>query len=235
MWLQRMGGVAVVKNPYSNAGQGVYTITNDAELADFMASEQRYGRFIVQALIGNFAWSSTGSAGRFYHLGTVPNKKSHIYAADLRFMVGCGPDGFFPVAIYARRARKPLPAMLDGSATSWEILGTNLSVKEKDGWSTETDRLLLMDSRDFNKLGLGLDDLIEGYLQTVFAVTAIDRMASTLLTQKGKFRRKFFGSLNPDEALLDEIVTSQGVTTAPDGVTASDTASSPEQGRGADV
>ena len=27
MWVQRMGGIAVVKVPYSNAGQGVYTIT----------------------------------------------------------------------------------------------------------------------------------------------------------------------------------------------------------------
>ncbi len=37
-----------------------------------------------------------------------------------------------------------------------------------------------MDSRDFNRLGLGLDDLIEAYLQTVLAVTSIDRMAQGL-------------------------------------------------------
>jgi hypothetical protein len=86
------------------------------------------------------------------------------------------------------------------------MLGTNLSVKTPEGeWTTETERLLLVDSRDFNKLGIGLDDLIEGYLQTVMAVTAIDRMASQLLTSKLVFRRRFFQQLVPDAALVDEI------------------------------
>ncbi|HJK90522.1 MAG TPA: hypothetical protein RMH85_19860 [Polyangiaceae bacterium LLY-WYZ-15_(1-7)] len=205
-WVQRMGGVAVVKNPYSNAGQGVYTITSDAELEAFMESEQRYDRFIVQALIGNLRWSSHGRAGRLYHVGTVPDKRARIYAADLRFMVGGGPSGFFPVAIYARRARKPLEAELPDGASSWEMLGTNLSVKlGENEWKSETERLLLVDSRDFNKLGIGVDDLIEGYLQTVMAVTAIDRMAGQLLTKKGVFRRRFFREMNPDPALADEI------------------------------
>ena len=31
LWVQRMGGVAVVKVPYSNAGQGVYTIASQAD------------------------------------------------------------------------------------------------------------------------------------------------------------------------------------------------------------
>lgn len=207
LWVQRMGGVAVVKNPYSNAGQGVYTITSPTELAAFMDTEQRYGRFIVQALIGNLRWSSHGRQGRLYHVGTVPDKRSRIFAADLRFMVGAGPSGFFPVAMYARRARKPLEAELGEGAASWSMLGTNLSVRREDGaWETETERLLLVDSRDFNKLGLGVDDLIEGYVQTVMAVSAIDRMASQLQTSKGVFRRRLFQSLNPDAALVDEVV-----------------------------
>lgn len=47
LWLETMGGHAVIKVPYSNAGQGVYTITNKQELADFMAIEQHYEKFIV--------------------------------------------------------------------------------------------------------------------------------------------------------------------------------------------
>ena len=173
----------------------------------FMDKDFRYDRFIVQSLVGNSDWSSQMAQGRFYHLGTIPNRRGAIYAADLRFMVGVGEDGFYPLAIYARRARKPLLASLDGSASSWEMLGTNLSVKKEDGsWDTETDRLLLMDSRDFNKLGLGLDDLIEGYIQTVLSVTAIDEMAKQLVTQKGAFRRRLFKSLNPDPALVDDII-----------------------------
>lgn len=206
LWVQRMGGVAVVKVPYSNAGQGVFTITRPQELEAFMDIDHRYDRFIVQALIGNVGWSSRGREGCLYHVGTVPSKKGAIYAADLRFMVGCGPDGFFPVAIYARRAHSPLTSDLDGAPSSWDMLGTNLSQRLPDGsWTTDTERLMLMDSRDFNRLGIGIDDLTDAYLQTVLAVTAIDRMATALTTTKGRFRRRFFSGVNPDPSLAREL------------------------------
>ena len=206
IWVQRMGGIAVVKVPYSNAGQGVYTITNEQELQAFMDVEATYDRFIVQGLVGNSGWSSQTSRGRLYHIGTVPNRRQAIYAADLRFMIGAGQDGFFPVALYSRRARAPLAPNLASGKSSWEMLGTNLSVQLPDGsWTTEPERLLLMDQRDFNRLGIGLDDLIEGYLQSVLAVTAIDEMAQRLISKKKTFRRRLFRSLNPDQALLDEI------------------------------
>lgn len=206
MWVERMGGFAVVKNPYSNAGQGVYTITNDDELDAFMQVDFPYDRFIVQGLVGNYTWSSETSHGRFYHVGTVPNRRGNIFVSDLRFMIGAGPGGFFPVALYARRARTPLAKHLDAAQSSWAMLGTNLSVKHPDGtWTTEPERLVLMDRRDFNKLGLGLDDLIEGYLQTIMAVTAIDEMAQRLVDEDGTFRHDPFRSLNPDPSLVEEI------------------------------
>ena len=207
LWVRRMGGVAVVKSPYSNAGQGVYTIANAAELDELMTLPHPYGRFIVQALIGNSGWSSSGREGRLYHVGTVPDRQSRIHVADLRFMVGVAPDGFYPVALYARRARLPLAATFDGTTSSWDMLGTNLSFKGPDGaFSSDPDRLMLMDSRDFNSLGVGLDELIEGYVQTALAVTAIDRMALQLLNSKLRFRRKLFESLNPDPLLVEEIL-----------------------------
>ena len=210
LWVQRMGGVAVVKNPYSNAGQGVYTITGPAELEAFMESEQAYDVFIVQALIGNLGWSSRSEAGRLYHVGTVPDKRGRIFAADLRMMVGNGPEGFFPVAMYARRARTPLELELRDGASSWDMLGTNLSVKRADGgWDSQTERLVLFDSRDFNKLGVGLDDMIEAYVQTVMSVRAIDELAVQLVTRKGVFRRRFFHTLNPDAALVAEIARTE--------------------------
>lgn len=206
LWVSRMGGIAVVKNPYSNAGQGVWTLASAGELDAFMALEQRYDRFIVQALIGNSGWSSQGRDGRLYHVGTVPNRRAEIHVADLRFMVACSPTGFYPVAMYARRARSPLTREFDPATGSWPMLGTNLSVKRADGgWDSEHKRLLLVDSRDFNRLGLGLDELIEGYVQAVLAVRAIDRMCGTLLTGKGRFRRRLFASLNPDPALTAEV------------------------------
>ncbi len=207
LWVQRMGGVAVVKVPYSNAGQGVYTITSQEELDRFMELQHNYDHYIVQSLIGNSKWSSQSQFGRLFHVGTMPDRKLNLYAADLRFMVAVGPNGFFPVAIYARRARKPLTTELRAGEDSWDMLGTNLSVKEADGsFSTEPERLLLVDSRDFNRLGFGLDDLIESYLQTVMCLVAIDQMAVGLINTKGKFRKKLFQSINPDRRFHEEIM-----------------------------
>ena len=208
LWVERMGGVAVVKVPYANAGQGVYTITSARELEAFMDLEHRYGLFIVQGLVGNLDWSSQTQHGRLYHVGTVPDRKGRIYASDVRFMVGAGVDGFYPLAVYARRARTPLTSRLEGGQDSWSMLGTNLSKQDADGgWTTEPERLLLMDSRDFNRLGVGLDDLTEAYIQTVLAVTAIDEMARRLVNSKGQFRKRFFNTLNPDKSLSDELMT----------------------------
>ncbi len=204
-WINSLGGKAVVKVPYSNAGQGVYTITCKAELDAFMAIEQRYDQFIVQSLIGHPAWSSRTRRGRLFHVGTMPDKRDRLFVADLRVMICAGPEGFHPLAVYARRAREPLSADLT-SASSWDMLGTNLSVKNTDGtWDTETNRLLLMDRKDFNRLGVGLDDLIEAYIQTVMATVAIDRMSAQLYNTKGRFRMRLFKALNDDTALLDEI------------------------------
>lgn len=64
--IDAMGGHGVIKVPYANAGQGIYTITRQQELADFMAERHPYDRFIVQSLIGNPAWSSTTTVRIFW-------------------------------------------------------------------------------------------------------------------------------------------------------------------------
>ena len=79
-------------------------------------------------------------------------------------------------------------------------------MKGQDGeWETDTNRLVLMDRRDFNKLGLGLDDLIEAYIQTVLSMVAIDKMAQSLINKQGKFRMRLFKSLDDDLGLIEEI------------------------------
>jgi hypothetical protein len=208
LWVRTLGDHAVVKNPYSNAGQGVYTITSQAELDAFLESEQRYDQFIVQSLIGNYKWSSSTKSGKLYHVGTIPNRSNRSYVADLRMMVSAGDDGFRPLAIYGRRARQPLSEELGDGVSSWDMLGTNLSVKLDDSgsWDSETNRLVLMDRKDFNQLGVSLDELIEGFVQTVLATLAIDKMAVDLRSSRGSLKAKLFRSLNDDPALLDEIV-----------------------------
>lgn len=44
LWIHSMGGHAVLKVPYSNAGQGVYTITNHDELSNFMNEKHYYDK-----------------------------------------------------------------------------------------------------------------------------------------------------------------------------------------------
>ncbi len=205
LWIQRFGGKAVIKNPYSNAGQGVYTITTEDELNAFMERDYSYDQFIVQSLIGHYEWSSQSQFGKYFHIGTVPNKKGNIYIADLRVMIYSSPEGFKPCAIYARRAKSPLKSEI--TSNSWDVLGTNLSIKlDENKWGSDTNRLMLMDRKDFNALGIGIDDLIEAYFQTVLTVIAIDKMAQNLVNKKGQFRMKLFKSLDNDESLLKEIL-----------------------------
>ncbi|KAG0046774.1 hypothetical protein BGZ83_008057 [Gryganskiella cystojenkinii] len=214
LWLDSMGGHAVVKVPYSNAGQGVYTITNKQELQEFMDTPQHYDKYIVQSLVGNASWSSMTRHGKFYHVGTIPNKKNNTFVTDLRMMVAGNKEGFRPICIYARRARKPLLRHLedDPTITSWEMLGTNLSVKSPSGeWSTEAARLLLMDRKDFNQLGLGVDDMIDAYIQTVLSVVAIDKMCQRLMKDNvdgpgQTFDLELFKALNPDSVLWREVL-----------------------------
>lgn len=210
LWVKKMGGHAVIKVPYSNAGQGVYTIVTKEELDAFMELEFDYDLFIVQSLIGNANWSSITKAGKLYHVGTIPNQKNQTFVADIRMMVSATEKGIKPLCTYARRAAKPLVDNITDSTNSWEMLGTNLSFKQPDGsWGSDTSRLVLMDRRDFNKLGVGLDDLIEAYIQTVLSMVAIDKMAQTLYNKQGKFRMRLFKSLNDDSSLLNEIMVSK--------------------------
>ncbi|KAI9295703.1 hypothetical protein K502DRAFT_364740 [Neoconidiobolus thromboides FSU 785] len=213
LWVDSMGGHAVIKVPYSNAGQGVYCITNAKELEEFMGEDHYYDKFIVQSLVGNASWSSTTRSGKFYHVGTIPNKKVNTFVSDLRVMVTGDEHGFRPVSIYGRRSRKPLIKHLedDLNITSWEMLGTNLSVKlDDDTWATEAQRLLLMDRKDFNQLGIGVDDVIDAYVQTVLSVIAIDKLCQRLMPKEGEFDNELFKALNPDEALLAEMDYAKG-------------------------
>jgi hypothetical protein len=87
------------------------------------------------------------------------------------------------------------------------MLGTNLSIKKPNGdFETDTSRLLLMDMKDFNKLGIAIDDLIDAYVQTCLSTLAIDRMAMRLAKKNGIFDSELYASINPDDGLLKEIM-----------------------------
>ena len=92
------------------------------------------------------------------------------------------------------------------SSSSWGVLGTNLSkMTGPEQWDTEPQRLLMMDRRDYGRLGMGIDDLIESFVQAVLANRAIDDLACQLVKRGGGFRRELFASLNSDPVLMAEI------------------------------
>jgi len=171
-----------------------------------MKSEDHYNQYIVQSLIGNSKWSSLTHQGQLYHVGTVPDSKRNIYVADLRMMImyDFAKGGFAPLAIYARRAKSPLTDHIEGK-DSWDVLGTNLSIKiGPNKWDTDQKRLIICDRKDFSKLGLGVDNLIDAFIQTVLATVAIDKLCTKLVTEDGQFDRDLFYSLNKDDVLLSE-------------------------------
>ena len=89
LWVKKFGGHAVVKVPYSNAGQGVYTILSPKELKEFMDEPHHYEKFIVQSLIGNSQWSSVSSSENgpdhtFFHVGTGKHYLTNWHGSCLR-------------------------------------------------------------------------------------------------------------------------------------------------------
>jgi hypothetical protein len=200
------GGRAVIKDPYSNAGQGVWTVTGPEELRRFLSLPHERGRFLLQELVGHAAWNPGPKRdAALCHVGTKPNAAGQIHAFDLRFMIASQSEGFRPAALYARRARKPLTAEVPPPGSSWGALGTNLSVKTPAGWHTETERLIPMDEAGFETLGLGFDDLVLAFAQTVFATVAIDHMAKRFMPD-GVFNAAAFTALSEDASFSGEIL-----------------------------
>ena len=214
-YVHKMGGHAVIKEPYGNCGVGVYTITNQKELDDFMITPHHYEKFIIQSLVGHASWTTNNKSiddatNDYYHVGTIANENNEIFAYDLRMVATANKDGFLPVSINGRRARKPLIGDLSkldtDNISSWDMLGTNLSIKlDKNVWDTESVRLLLMDNNNFDDLGLSIDDLIDGYIQTVLSIVAIDKMCACLLDENNKFKHDLYKQLNFDDVLFEEL------------------------------
>lgn len=208
--VKQLGGQAVIKVPYSNAGQGVYIIKNDKELRDFLKEDHPYELFIVQEFIGvyNSKNESMNAKKRLFHIGTIPTEKGSVYVSDIRMMVSATSTGLRPIGMYSRRTATPIiSANNDDVTDQTNAFMTNLSFKNPDGtWNLDFDRAMRYDCDGFYRLGLGIDDLIEAFIQTALSTIAIDRMAQALCDEDGQFRDWAFKSLNDDALLLSEIM-----------------------------
>jgi hypothetical protein len=181
---------AVIKIPYSNAGQGVFTIHNEKELDEFMIDARTipYQKYIIQNLVVSS--------------GTRPDNDGNKYVWDLRFMLYSCENGYEPLVMYARKAVSPLVIETDGN--SRDIYLTNLSEKTAAGWTTHSERLIIMDEEEFGSLNIEINNLVDAYFQSLFATIAIDKMADQLFAD-GSFLSELFHKLNNDVGLLEEI------------------------------
>ncbi|SIT04506.1 ATP-grasp domain-containing protein [Belliella pelovolcani] len=173
----RLGGSMVIKVPDSNAGQGVYTVVSQKELDHAMAEINPDDEYLIQELIHSNFSKNLDPTKAWYHVGTIPDSKGRSFAFDLRLMMHATDEGIRPLAVYSRRSRFPLNQELPEDMNSWEVYGTNLSIKGEDGWTYADERLMLFDIRNFGQLGLGIDELIKGFIQSAMAVYAIDQNA----------------------------------------------------------
>ncbi|MGE5701933.1 MAG: hypothetical protein ACM32O_05345 [Clostridia bacterium] len=204
VWDQ-LGRAAVVKMPYSNAGQEIYIITNEHELEKFMVMDHPYEEFIAQSLIGS-KWHMREGKCEFYQRGTLSQNRDGRFAFDLRMVVTNHQGGFQPVALFSRRAKKPLDSIAHAS-NSWDVFGTNLSYKSSEGeWKSDESRLIPVTCEEFESLGMGLDELVEAYIQTVMSVVAIDKWADTLMNQGSGFEPDLFMKMNGDRKLFQEML-----------------------------
>lgn len=177
---QKFNGQFVIKLPESNAGQGVFTITNEKEYAQAMSQLKKSNSpsFLVQELV--FSKFNPSLGKHLYHLGTLPDLKNRIFAFDIRMMIHSTNQGLRPLAGYSRISRFPLNLTPPNNITSWDLYGTNLSIKSDQGWEYDDARLMIFDNRNFGRLGIGLDELIECFINTCMALFAIDKRAIQL-------------------------------------------------------
>ncbi len=208
--IKELGGLAVVKVPYSNAGQGVYVISSDDDLKAFQKDQEggSYQKYIVQELIGPAGWIPNPTETSRFHRGAInfnkKDKEPRVF--DMRMMVVRGKKGWEFVTANGRYASKPMTNDVKKYPVS-EVLKTNLSVKEgKNRFNSDSSRLIPIHDQGFNKMALSLDDLIEGKIQTVLSAVAIDQLAKQLVDTNGDFNEALFNKLNgKDDSLMTEI------------------------------
>jgi hypothetical protein len=184
-YYEKLNGNLVIKLPDSNAGQGVYTITSQKELKQTLTilANDPERKYLLQELIFSNMQINVKNM-HHYHIGTLPDLKNRIFAFDVRMMIHATSKGLRPLAGYSRISRYPLNQPLPENLNSWDLYGTNLSVKSDQGWEYDDARLMIFDIRNFGRLGLGVDEMIQGFIQTCMAVYAIDNQAQKMYNTK---------------------------------------------------
>lgn len=190
--VRNMNYCSVIKIPYSNSGQEVFIIRCEKDLNDFLREVNNftYKKCIIQELITPKC--------------TEPDTSGNKYIYDLRFMNYHNGSNYVPLIMYARKAKSHFSN--ENMASSKDMYLTNLSERiTGGGWVHHSERLILLDEKEYIMLNINIDNLVEAYFQCVFATIAIDKMADSLY--KDDFNIELFTKLNDDTSLITEIIS----------------------------
>lgn len=144
-----------------------------------------------------------------YHLN------GQMYAYTVRIIACDSPTGFKTIAICCARA--PAPFAKNGETAeiaSDALLNKIKTVHEDDAYvsniGTNPDseqRSFYVDDAGMKGMGIGMDDVVDGFMQTVYSTLAIDNMCKKLTMEDGELNMQLLKELNPDPQLLAEVVT----------------------------
>ncbi|XP_037025300.1 uncharacterized protein LOC119066766 [Bradysia coprophila] len=206
---QNFNGRAVIKTPYDSQGRGVYIIRTDGDLDDFYAKDESdYSLWVVQELIGLEACPNDRYQQIGFHLD------GQMYAYSVRIIACNSPSGFKMITICSARA--PAPFAKDGETADIApgLLHKIKTVHEDDVYVTNIAsnpdgelRSFYFDDAGVKGMGIGMDDVIDGFMQTVYCTHAIDNMCKKLIMENGELDVQLLRELNPDPQLLAEVVT----------------------------
>lgn len=105
------------------------------------------------------------SKGKFYYIGIVFSSKGNVYVADICMMVSYIVEGIRLLFIYVCCVVELLVDYIEGGIDFWFMFGINFFIKEGfNSWGLDINCLFFMDCCDFNKFGIGLDDLVDVYI-----------------------------------------------------------------------
>lgn len=68
-------------------------------------------------------------------------------------------------------------------------------------------RVYCVDDDGMKSMGIGIDDVVDVFMQTVYCTLAIDNMCKKLTMEDGELNMQLLKELNPDPRLLAEVVT----------------------------
>lgn len=135
---------------------------------------------------------------------------NHLYACTIRIIACSLPSGFKMTAIRGARAPEPFASICsetNRSPTSTKTLNEDAYITNIGTDDRSASRLVILDDAAMRGLAIGIDDIVDGFIQTVFSIHAIDAMCKRLTTSDGELNLQLLKELNPDPQLLAELMS----------------------------